>query len=130
MREGLIIAALLLVGALNTLPVLGLLSAGRLQALYGVAIADPDLLLLMRHRALLFGLLGGMALASIALPALRLPAMLAVGLSMLGFVLLAGAPAELSAPLRKVYWIDVALCLVLLPALVLQWRAPSAGVTL
>ncbi len=35
-----------------------LLSRERLQTLYGVSIADPNLVILMHHRAVLFGLLG------------------------------------------------------------------------
>lgn len=125
MAEKFIIAVLLAVGLINAAPVMGLVSAERLQALYGIALEDSNLVLLMRHRALMLGLLGSFVLASIWLPAWRLPAMGAVGLSMVVFLLLAGAPSGLNAAVRKVYWIDLALCIALLPALVLQWRTLS-----
>ena len=120
-----IVAVLLAVGVVNALPAVGLLSAGRLQALYGFHISDGGLLLLMRHRALLFALLGGFVLASVFVPAWRLQAMVAALASMLGYLAL-GWPAEtLSPALRKVFWIDLALCLALVPALVLQWLGPE-----
>ena len=55
------------VGLVNLLPVSGVLSANRLQALYGVAIEDVNFLVLMRHRAVLFGIVGGLLVASVAL---------------------------------------------------------------
>lgn len=125
MTEKFIVIVLLAVGALNALPAVGLISAERLQALYGLDIGDDGLLLLMRHRALLFALLGGFVLASVFVRDWRLPAMAAALASMLGYLAL-GWPAETLGPaLRKVFWIDAALCLALLPALVLQWLCPE-----
>ena len=49
-------AILLLVGLLNFYPVIGAAGAARLSALYGLPIEKPDMAILMRHRALLFGL--------------------------------------------------------------------------
>lgn len=123
MAEKFIVAVLLAVGTINALPAVGLISAGQLQTLYGLALTDHDLLVLMRHRALLFGLLGSFVLASILVPQWRLPAMIAAGVSMLGYLLLALPPEALNPALRKVFWIDAALCVMLAPALVLQWRA-------
>jgi hypothetical protein len=55
---------ILLVGLANLLPVVGVLSAARLQIPYGVALDDPNLVILMRHRAVLFGVVGGLLVAS------------------------------------------------------------------
>jgi hypothetical protein len=54
---------LLLVAAIHALPLMGVLGADQLQSLYGVAVADPDLEILMRHRAVLFGLLAAFLVA-------------------------------------------------------------------
>ncbi len=66
------------------------LAAGRrrLEALYGVDIEDPNLLLAMRHRAVLFGLLGGLLLAAIALEQLFWPAVILTALADLSFAVL------------------------------------------
>ena len=127
MAEKFIVAVLLAVGLINAAPVIGILSADRLQALYGVTLEDSNLIMLMCHRALMLGLLGGFVLASIWLPVWRLPAMCAVLISMGAFLLLGGAPAGLNAAVRKVYWIDLGLCLALVPALVLQWKGSNPG---
>ncbi|HEU4430681.1 MAG TPA: hypothetical protein VFT98_18110 [Myxococcota bacterium] len=50
---------LLLVGLLNLAPVAGVLGGERLQALYGVGASDSQLVILLRHRALLFGMSAG-----------------------------------------------------------------------
>lgn len=119
MLNAYVLLALVLVGLGNVLPLVGVLSAARLQALYGVAIEDPVLLLLMRHRAVLFGLLGGFVLASIAWPSWRVPALWLALLSMLAFVLLAGWDGQGSMAIRKVFWVDLFLILVAAGALAL-----------
>ena len=47
-----------LTGLINLYPAMGLLGAAQLESLYGLPFTGEDLLLLMRHRALLLGLLG------------------------------------------------------------------------
>lgn len=116
-------AVLWLAGALHLLPALGLLGGDRLMALYGVAIADPALLLLMQHRALMFGLLGVLMVAGGFVPALR-TVMVAVALaSTLGFSLLARSGGATTPALQRVAWIDAALALLLgLALLGSVWR--------
>ncbi len=48
---------LLLAGIISLLPLPGALGGERLRALYRVGAGDADLLLLLQHRAVLFGLL-------------------------------------------------------------------------
>ncbi len=123
MRHGLVVAALLLAGLVHLLPASGVLGGATLVKLYGEGASDPGLQLLLRHRALLFGLLALFCLASIALPAWRLPALLLAVASVAGFLLLAGAPGALSPALQRVFWVDAALLPLLLVALALQ-RGP------
>ena len=49
---------LALAGALHLPPVIGVLGVGSIERLYGVTIGEPAMAILMRHRAILFGLLG------------------------------------------------------------------------
>lgn len=51
----LITAVLFLVGVIDLLPLSGVLGANSLPALYGATFTDPNILMLMRHRAVLFG---------------------------------------------------------------------------
>ena len=89
-----IMALLIAVGLLNLAPVVGVVSVARLQAMYGVTVDQGDLGILMRHRALLFGLLGALIIASAFYPALRAAAIIAGFVSMLGFIAIAlPAPA-------------------------------------
>ena len=54
----LVSAMLMVVGVIHLLPLSGVLGGARLVSLYGISIDDPNLEILMRHRAVLFGLLG------------------------------------------------------------------------
>ena len=56
---------------IHLLPLSGVLGATRLEALYGPRIEDPTVLLAMRHRAVMFGVLGVWLLVAIALPEQR-----------------------------------------------------------
>lgn len=103
-------------GVVHLLPAVGLLGAQRLASLYGIEVPGDALLVLMRHRALLFGLLGAFMLHAAWTPALQAWA-LAMGLASTGvFVLLAWNEGWLPAELRVVMWIDVGLFAALLAA--------------
>ena len=65
-------AALILTAIIHLLPVTGLLGPQRLEVLYGIRLQDPNLVILLRHRAVLFGLLGVFLLASAFRPAWQL----------------------------------------------------------
>ncbi len=119
-----IVTGVLLVAAIvHLLPLSGVLGAPRLAALYGVAIDAPALLVLMRHRAVLFGVLGAFMLHAAWQPALQ-PWTLVAGLvSTASFVAIAAGSTALSPALRTVMWIDVVLVVLLLVALVLRFTA-------
>ena len=98
---------IVVVGLVHLLPVSGVLSAARLQILYGVAFEGANLLILMRHRAILFGVVGALLVASAFHLPLR-PVGLAVGLvSMLSFVLIAWLVGGYNAELRRVLIVDL-----------------------
>ncbi len=103
---------LAVVAVIHLLPVAGVLGAARLESLYGVTLGDPNLELLLRHRAVLFGLLGAFLLGAVFRPALRPLAYMAGFVSVLGFLLL--APAGTNPAIDRVVWADWAAlaCLV------------------
>jgi hypothetical protein len=49
---------LIVAGVIHVLPLPGVISATHLERLYGLTFNEPNLLIMMRHRAVLFGLLG------------------------------------------------------------------------
>ena len=119
-------ALFVVVALVNLLPLSGVLGAARLEALYGMPFQDAGLLLLMRHRAVLFGLVGGLLLAAAFMPTLRRTAA-TIGLgSMLSFVALAFPPGEHAAALQRVVWVDVAASVLLGLAIWLERRSVPA----
>ena len=123
-RERLAVAGLLLAAIIHLLPGALVLGAAQLHALYGVQVAgEPELALLLRHRAVLLALVGAVLLAGAVRRSVR-PLALLVGLaSVLSFLWLADGPA-LAAPLRQV----VAFDLLALAGLALGCAAPGSPV--
>lgn len=117
---------LVIVGLINFLPVIGVLGAQRLESAYGVALSSNDLVILMRHRALLFGILGGFVLYAAFLPAYQWAAMVLAGISMLGFALLAWTVGGYNASLHKVLLVDLAGLAVLAVAVALKLLSRGA----
>lgn len=117
----LVTAALLVGGLIHLLPLTGLMGAARLQSIYGVAVNEANLELLLRHRAVLFGLLGAFMLGALRFSDWRLPALVAGLVSTLSFIVLAFGIDTLSAELRRVMVIDVAVAVLLGVGLVVEW---------
>ncbi len=121
-RQVIVPVLLVLVGLVNFLPVIGLAGAERLDSLYGFGTLDGDLLTLMQHRALLFGILGAFIICSAFMRHLQPAAMWMAFTSMVGFMLLvwlAGAPG---AALKNVALVDAFACGLLLIAFLLRRR--------
>jgi len=109
---------LAVVGLIHLLPVTGALGAPQLQRLYGVSVGDPNLLVLMQHRAVLFAIVGGLLLAAAFKPAWRTLAIAVGVLSVGSFLLIAWSVGGYGAPIRKIVWIDaVALGMLVVAAL-------------
>ena len=107
-------AALLVVAIIHLLPLVGALGGGRLSTLYGVAVTEPNLAILMRHRAVLFGLLGVFLLFAAFRPALQPMAFVAGFVSVVSFLVLAGTVGGYNGQVARVVLADwVALvCLI------------------
>jgi hypothetical protein len=111
--EWLIRAAFAATGAIHLLPLAGLLGRAVLERAYGIQLGEgQDLLILIQHRALLFGLLAAACLVAVGMPSWRLPVGIAALVSMLGFALIAALQTH-GTPIAKVMWIDLGASLIL-----------------
>ena len=110
-------SVLVLVGFINLYPVIGVLSTGNLAALYGIHLEGSELVILMRHRAVLFGLLGSFIVLSAFRPALQPSAITAGLVSMLGFVVLAFLADDYNQAINRVVVADVVASAGLLVAI-------------
>ncbi len=119
--DTLVTVLFLAVAAANLLPMFGAASRERLQILYGVTLEDPNLVILMRHRAILLGIVGALLAAAAFQPPLRPAAILAGLVSMLSFVLIARLVGEANSQLRRVARVDIVASAVLLIAAALHW---------
>ena len=91
MSSKLVSGALLVAGAIHIAPVVGVIGSDQLASLYGLDFSDPNLAILMRHRAILFGMLGVFLVAAAFRRSLQ-PAAFGAGLlSVLSFLLIAWA---------------------------------------
>lgn len=107
-------AALVLVAIIHLLPLAGVLGARQLQQLYGVPVAEPNLEILMRHRAVLFGLLGGFMLVAAFYQPLQPAAWVMGFVSVLSFLGLARSVGAYNTQLRRVVVADVVALVALL----------------
>ncbi len=111
----LISAMLVVVAIIHLLPLSGVLGGARLAALYGTAFDEPNLAILMRHRAVLFGLLGAFLLYAAFRPDLQPIAFIAGCVSVLSFLYLAWSVGGYNAQLGRVLAADLValVCLVI-----------------
>lgn len=103
----LVSAGLVVAAIIHVLPLSGVLGSERLAALYGIAFDDPNLQILMRHRAVLFGVLGFFLLFAAFRPSLQ-PAAFVVGfVSVLSFLVLAWSVGRYNAQVARVFSADI-----------------------
>ncbi len=105
-----------LVGAVNLLPVVGVLGVDRLESLYGFSVDGEELPLLLRHRAVLFGLLGAFIVLAAFRTQWRPAATLAGLVSMISFAALALPIEAHNEAMQRVIWIDVGAIVLLVIA--------------
>jgi hypothetical protein len=116
MRQ-LVSAMLVIVALIHLLPVSGMLGRQQLAQLYGIPFDEPNLEILMRHRALLFGLIGLFLLLAAFRPALQ-PAAISVGLLSVGsFLWLAWAVGSYNGAIGRVVVADLVALVCLLVAI-------------
>jgi len=113
-------STLLIAGIINTIPVLIAFLPAKITASYGVTIPDANYELLLRHRAVLFGIIGGLMIYS-AITKKYYDLATSVGLvSMISFLLLYFlADGPINEALTKVMKIDIFAILLLILGFIL-----------
>jgi hypothetical protein len=108
-------AMLIVVGVIHLIPLSGAHGGERLNALYGLSFDQPDLAILMRHRAVLFGLLGAFMLLAAFRPALQSLALVAGFISVASFLYVAWSVGNYNTQVGRVVAADVValVCLVI-----------------
>ncbi|WP_334187783.1 phosphopantetheine adenylyltransferase [Noviherbaspirillum sp.] len=121
-------ALLVIVGVIHLLPLAGVAGAEKLAALYGIQVADPNLAILMRHRAVLFGLLGIFICYAAFIPRLQLLSLIGGLISVVSFLWLAWATGGYNPLVGRVVVADmVALACLLVAGMMYALNRPPAG---
>ncbi len=110
----LVSAMLVVVGVIHLLPLSGVLGSERLALLYGLQFNEPNLEILVRHRAVLFGLLGAFMVFAAFKPAYQTVAFIGGFISVVSFLYLAWSVGSYNEQVGRVFIADVVAlgCLV------------------
>ena len=114
---------LFIVGIINLLPVIVFFDATKTAKLYGLPIEGESLTILMRHRAVLLGLVGLALIAAAIKPEFRILAIALALISKLAFIFLTFTVANRTAEVGQVALVDVGAIILLIAALIIHfWR--------
>ena len=103
----LVSAMLVVVGVIHLLPLTGALGSERLFTLYGTRFDEPNLQILMRHRAVLFGLLGAFMVFAAFTPVYQTAAFIAGSVSVVSFLYLAWSVGGYNEHVGRVFIADL-----------------------
>jgi 2-iminobutanoate/2-iminopropanoate deaminase len=104
---GFVAAMLVVVAIIHLLPVSGMLGTVRLSKLYGLTFEEPNLEILMRHRAVLFGILGAFFAVAALRPELHHVALFVGFVSVIAFLGIARAVGGYNDAVRRVVVADL-----------------------
>lgn len=105
---------LVIVGTIHLIPFVGVFGETALSNLYGVSFRDNNLLILMMHRAVLFGLLGGFFLFAAFIPSLQGLAFLTSTIAVTTFLWISLAVGNYNGKVLKVVQVDIFALLCIL----------------
>ena len=115
------------VAVIHLLPAVGVGGRAPLERLHGTAVDEPNLLGLMRHRAVLFGLLGAFLLAASFDRRLQLAGLVAGLVSVGSFLVLASRTGATNAHVRRICVLDAVAAAGLLGGLLVHLTGRGAG---
>ncbi len=122
-------AMLIIVGIIHLIPLSGVLGGAHLAQLYGVRLHEPNLLILLQHRAVMFGLIGLLLLAAAIVPAYRPLAYIAGLVSVTSFLIVAWSVGDYNPRILRVVLADVLAAACLLAALAVDYWPGRAAAT-
>jgi hypothetical protein len=123
----LVSAMLVVIAIIHLIPLAGVLGGERLAALYGLSFDEPNLAILMRHRAVLFGILGVFFLFAAIRPAVQSLAFVVAFVSIVSFLWLAWSTGGYNARVGRVVTADIVALVGLVIAIVARMYAVSRG---
>lgn len=106
MANKILTLSLLIVGIINFLPIVGIFGIKSLESAYQIKLSSSDLLILMQHRAVLFGLLGGFIIFSCFNAHYQAAAMLMAAISMIAYAALVHINGTENQAILKVLYLD------------------------
>jgi hypothetical protein len=96
-------------GVVNALPAVAAVAPTKLSSLYGIEVKDSsNLRILLQHRSVMLGLVGGQMMAAAFHPTAYTAATATGVISMASYVGIAAHTGGYNANIRKVAWVDVA----------------------
>ena len=116
-KSSLVISGCLILAALiHTAPLIGVLGEDKLNRLYGISFAQQDLLVLMQHRAVLFGIVAAILYLAAFQPQYSLLGIVVGLASTSSFIVFALMADQINAQIVKIVWADVVALIGLLIA--------------
>ena len=114
-----ILISISLLGAaiIHFMPLAGILGESRLKKLYGLEFDDPNLLILMQHRAVLFGILGSFLILAIFKEEYRYLAITLTLISAISFAVIALLRGGYNSQIKSVVIADIIAIVLLILAL-------------
>ena len=116
--QKIITGLLIVVAIIHLIPVTGVIGGERLSVLYGLSLHESNISILMRHRAVLFGILGLFLLFAAFKPALQPLAFIAGFVSVVSFLVLAWSVGDFNGAIRKIIIGDIIALTSLLLAVI------------
>lgn len=110
----LISATLVVSGIIHLMPLVGVLGNERLSSLYGLSFDEPNLSILMRHRAVLLGIFGILFCVAAFRPSIQPIAFVSGLMTVVSFLLLAWLTGGYNEQIWRVFTADVIALVCLL----------------
>lgn len=117
MTQWIVTGLVFLVGLLNLAPTIVFFAPDRSLSLYAIELAEPNLSIVMRHRAVLLGLLGVALIYGAFRREHLVPVMIAALIGKAAFLYLVYSNAGANAELGRVAMFDIGAIAVLVTAL-------------